>query len=321
VAQIFKVSFNLSEYWVMRQLNRLLRRVKNRDQMQEPMYCFGIDEDYAWPLLVSLYSAKKNYKKFKEAFILYDPKCLSDKMIFYINQQSKLIGVELKFTPLHLTSHSRVEHHITPTSYLRFQIPQVSRKKVFWFDSDLLFLKGWHQISEYARSGQSDIEPIFARLHWGKIESESNQAVLTSKGKYFNTGVLLINSKLWHQAQIMQNLFSIMPKYIDYGFEWADQCVLNYYFRGEYGQIDPRYNSIPEEYSNNHTRILHFAGSNKPWKIKVDENCKLVEIENQLEIQDLLLEEKNAWQKYRDIEQELLALFTLNHRVGGSIPS
>lgn len=300
----------------MRQLIRLSRRVKNSYRAEEPIYCFGIDENYAWPLLVSLYSAKKNYKKFKEAFILYDPKWLADKMIFYINQQSKLIGVELKFTPLHLTNHSRVEHHIMPTSYLRFQIPQVSRKKAFWFDSDLLFLKGWHQISEYASSSQSNIEPIFARLHWGKLESESNQAILNSKGKYFNTGVLLINSQLWHQEQITQNLFSIMPNYIDYGFEWADQCILNYYFRGEYGPIDSRYNSIPEEFNNNHTRILHFAGSQKPWKMRVDENCKLVERENQLELADLLLEEKNAWQKYRDVEQELLALFTLNHRGG-----
>jgi len=304
----------------MRQLIRLSKRVKNRYQMEEPVYCFGIDENYAWPLLVSLYSAKKNYKKFKEAFILYDPECLTDKMIFYINQQSKLIGVELKFTPLHLTSHSRVEHHIMPTSYLRFQIPKISRKKAFWFDTDLLFLKGWHQISEYARSSQSNIEPIFARLHWGKLESESNQAILNSNGKYFNSGVLLINSQLWHQEQIMQNLFSIMPKYTDYGFEWADQCVLNYYFCGEYGQIDSRYNSIPGEFNKNHTRILHFAGSNKPWKIKVDENCKLVEIENQLEIKDLLPEDKNAWQKYRDVEQELLALFTLNYQVGDSSP-
>ena len=301
----------------MRRLIRLSRLVKNSYQAEEPIYCFGIDENYAWPLLVSLYSAKKNYKKFKEAFILYDPKCLTDKMIFYINQQSKLIGVELKFTPLHLTSHSRAEHHIMPTSYLRFQIPQVSRKKAFWFDSDLLFLKGWHQISEYASSSQSNIEPIFARLHWGKIESESNQAILNSKGKYFNTGVLLINSQLWHQEQITQNLFSIMPNYTDYGFEWADQCVLNYYFRGEYGQINSRYNSIPEEFNNKYTRILHFAGSHKPWKMKVDENCKLVEQENHLELADLLLEENNAWQKYRDVEQELLALFTLNHRAGG----
>ena len=300
----------------MRQLIRLSRRVKNSYQAEEPIYCFGIDENYAWPLLVSLYSAKKNYKKFKEAFILYDPKWLTDKMIFYINQQSKLIGVELKFTPLYLTNHSRVEHHIMPTSYLRFQIPQVSRKKAFWFDSDLLFLKGWHQISEYASSSQSNIEPIFARLHWGKLESESNQAILNSKGKYFNTGVLLINSQLWRQEQITQNLFSIMPNYIDYGFECADQCILNYYFRGEYGPIDSRYNSIPEEFNNNHTRILHFAGSHKPWKMRVDENCKLVERENQLELADHLLEEKNAWQKYRDVEQELLALFTLNHRGG-----
>jgi lipopolysaccharide biosynthesis glycosyltransferase len=275
---------------------------------QKPIYCFGIDDNYAWPLLITLYSAKKNHKKFKKAYILYDPEHLKDEMIFYINAKSKLLGVKLKFIPLHLTSHSEVQAHITSTSYLRFQIPKVSRKKAFWFDTDVLFLGGWHQISEYAVSNKSDIEPIFARLHWPHHESESNQAMINSKGRYFNAGVLLVNSKVWRRERIMQNLIAIMPNYTQYGFEWADQCVLNYYFAGEYSQIDLRYNSIPKEFKVNQTRILHFAGLHKPWTFKIDAKYKLVELENDLEIADLLPEERSAWQTYRETEQELINL-------------
>jgi len=279
---------------------------------QNPIYCFGIDDNYAWPLLVSLYSAKKTHKKFKRAFILYDPEHLKDEMIFYIKKKSKLLGVKLKFIPLRITSGSEEKEHITSTAYLRFQIPEVSRKKAFWFDSDVLFLEDWHQISEYAESNKSEIEPIFARLHWGNLESESNLAIINSKGKYFNSGVLLLNSKIWRRARIMQNLFAIMPNYTQYGFEWADQCVLNYYFAGEYGLMDLKYNSIPQEFNEGHTRIIHFAGSHKPWTTKIDANYKLVGLENQLQIADVLPNERSAWQTYRETEKELLFLLALD---------
>jgi lipopolysaccharide biosynthesis glycosyltransferase len=108
---------------------------------QKPIYCFGIDDNFAWPLLVSLYSAKKNHKKFRKAFILYDPEHLTDEMIFYIDEKSKLLGVKLKFTPVHLTNHSEVPSYLTSSSYLRLQIPKITRKKAFWFDTDLLFLR------------------------------------------------------------------------------------------------------------------------------------------------------------------------------------
>ncbi len=279
---------------------------------QKPVYCFGIDDNYAWPLLISLYSAKKNHKKFKKVFILYDPKHLNDEIIFYINEKSKLLGVKLKFIPLHLTIHSEERGHITSTAYLRLQIPKVTRKKAFWFDTDVLFLEGWHQISEYAVSSKPEITPIFARLHWPHHESESNQAIRNSNGKYFNSGVLLVNSKVWRRERIMQKLFAIMPNYIQYGFEWADQCVLNYYFAGEYGQIDSSYNSTPWEFNEKQTRIIHFAGSHKPWTFKIDAKYSLVRLENQVEIADLLPKERSAWQKYRETEQELL--FLLAHK-------
>ncbi len=279
---------------------------------QKPIYCFGIDNNFAWPLLISLYSAKKNHKKFRKAFILYDPEHLTDEIIFYIHEKSKLLGVKLKFIPMHLTSHSEVPSYLTSSTYLRLQIPKVTRKKAFWFDTDILFLEKWHHISEYAVRNKSDTEPIFARLHWPFNGSESNQAMINSKGKYFNAGVLLVNSKIWRRARIMQNLFAIMPNYTQYGFEWADQCVLNYYFAGEYGQIDLIYNSIPQEFNESHTRIIHFSGFHKPWTFRIDANCKLAALENRLEIADLSAEERSAWQTYRETEQELISLLANN---------
>lgn len=275
---------------------------------QKPIYCFGIDDNFAWPLLISLYSAKKNHKKFKKAFILYDPRHLTDEVIFYIHEKSKLLAVKLKFIPMRVTSHPEVPSYLTSSTYLRLQIPKVTRKKAFWFDTDVLFREGWHHISEYAISNKSDTEPIFARLHWPFHESESNQAIINSKGRYFNAGVLLVNSKVWRRARIMQNLLAIMPNYTQYGFEWADQCVLNYYFAGEYGQIDLIYNSIPQEFNESQTRIIHFSGFHKPWTFKIDAKCQLVGLENRLEIADLSPEERSAWQTYRETEQELLSL-------------
>lgn len=195
--------------------------------------------------------------------------------------------------------------HITPTSYLRLQVPDMFRGKVFWFDTDLLFLKRWQRISKYAMRRKTNKEAVFARLHWVDPKFSSNQAIIKSKDKYFNSGVLLINTEIWRSKSILKELSLIIPNYIRLGFEWADQCILNYYFQGGYGIIHAKYNAIPSEFVKNRTRIIHFAGSHKPWTLQASPECKFVNREGALQIFELQPEDKDAWELYRRIEKEL----------------
>jgi lipopolysaccharide biosynthesis glycosyltransferase len=272
---------------------------------RKPHYCFGIDDNYVWPLLVCLYSAKRSFSKLKKVHIIYDPKFLQEKSIIKIINACDLLEISPKFISLQIPENALGVLHITPTSYLRLQIPQIFQRKVFWFDTDLLFLKGWQEISHYAWHKDVNKYAIFARLHWGNPRSTSNQAIIESKGKYFNSGVLLFNPRLWENGAISNNLSSIISNYANLGFEWADQCLLNYYFRGDYGQIDYKYNSIPAEYIKNRTRIIHFAGTHKPWTNYMNSAGEIVKIEGHFENSDLQPEDEKAWALYRNVEKEL----------------
>ena len=285
-----------------------------RFSREKPIYCFGIDDNYVWPLLVSLFSAKQNFDKFADVHIVYDPKCLNDNSINKVKDVCEFLGINPTFVSLQVPSNVMGQGHIMPTTYLRLQAPQVIRGKVFWFDTDLVFLKRWHTISKYARGRKSNNEAVFARRHWGDLKSSSNQAIIKSEGKYFNSGVLLINSEIWNSKSISKELSFNLANYIQLGFEWADQCLLNFYFQGNYREINPKYNSIPSEYVKNRTRIIHFAGSHKPWTLHSNSGGQFVRRDGALPISELQPEDKEAWEIYRKIEKELFEF--LSERTG-----
>ena len=281
------------------------RVIETRNPQRKPEIFFGVDNDYVWPLLVSLYSAKKSFSAFNEVHVLYNPELLDLKMISFIEEQCSLMRIKTKYIPLNSLNNSHSKGHITPTSYLRLQIAEVSQGMAFWFDADLLFLEDWHELLAYTRSEGAKNLPIHARLHWGNPVSTSNQAIIKSKNRYFNSGVLLINTKLWRTRSILEDLVLIMSKSINLGFEWADQCVLNYYFQGEYGAIDSKYNSIPSEYDSNQTRIIHFAGSHKPWTMRITTECIFEKLTNSILESDVPQNERSAFERYRILEKEL----------------
>jgi lipopolysaccharide biosynthesis glycosyltransferase len=57
----------------------------------------------------------------------------------------------------------------------------------------------------------------------------------------------------------------LVSNYETLGFQWSDQCILNYVVKGKYQKLDSSLNSIPEEFDIYKTKILHFAGESKPW--------------------------------------------------------
>ena len=146
----------------------------------KPIYCFGIDDNYVWPLLVSLYSAKKNFHKFKNVNILYDPKYLHENSISTIKNVCNLLRVNPTFVALQVPKTALRQNHISSTSYLRLLAPEIFRKNVFWLDADLLFLNNWQKVLKYAIDIKANKEMLFARLHWGNPKSSSNQAIIKS---------------------------------------------------------------------------------------------------------------------------------------------
>jgi lipopolysaccharide biosynthesis glycosyltransferase len=88
-------------------------------------------------------------------------------------------------------------------------------------------------------------------------------------GKYFNTGVMLINVELWRQENILVKTIEFIkhnPNLILY----PDQDGLNKVIDGNLKVLDDRWNSVIAMDSEipvllQNAAIIHFTGSLKPW--------------------------------------------------------
>jgi len=101
-------------------------------------------------------------------------------------------------------------------------------------------------------------------------------------GKYskkFNSGLLVL--------QPSRNTFNeLLNLFNDYSPEWswADQCLLNYYYKDNWNELPDCYNKMkrifhhkPEWWTLNTIKIVHFAGG-KPWQNEDD--LKVFDFEN-----------------------------------------
>ena len=97
-----------------------------------------------------------------------------------------------------------------------------------------------------------------------------------SNGKYFNSGVMLINYKLWKKENIKNKSISIISDKSSDLVLW-DQDVLNILLSDDYLQIAKEYNyrmnilgysDVEENFINENVFLIHYYGKSKPWSIR-----------------------------------------------------
>ena len=111
-----------------------------------------------------------------------------------------------------------------------------------------------------------------------KITKVDNRLNLKS-GKFLNSGILLINYKLWIKNKCTFN-FSKMLNERKADFDWHDQDILSIFFDGDYEELDESLNfniygkqrldlDLYEKIDND-AIIVHYSGKFKPWSPKRD---------------------------------------------------
>lgn len=105
------------------------------------------------------------------------------------------------------------------------------------------------------------------------------------KHKYFNSGVLLINCKKWHEDNIAQKLEDIYHKYKSKLF-FLDQDLLNILSaNNNYYMLDKKYNYLIQNQENNKDEyyntenpniICHYDGPIKPWHFLPDLKTEVI---------------------------------------------
>lgn len=234
----------------------------------------GIDDNYVLPFLVMIYSAKVNTSEKFHVKVGFDSRALSAKNRELLAQVLRLIDVPFEFVKLTLSKDMKARGHISSTSYARLLLADQFSGLMLWLDCDLICLPGWDSIfmaEENLPGGMvmSVTRDAYVSTKGINYFSQSNNESIRVMGPdYFNAGVALIDCDIWKSRNYSKLWPTVLMEADIRGFEYADQCVLNFLCKGQVNYLPWQYNALGAAKSHNkkkHPLILHFAGGLKPW--------------------------------------------------------
>ena len=158
--------------------------------------------------------------------------------------------------------------HITQAMYYRYLFadllpPEIT--KILYLDADII-CKG-----DILPLWQTDLQGrvLGAVRDWG--EAKSCGRIGLKNGRYFNSGVLLMDLVKWRQQQLTQKLFRWLEQIGSTKILWGDQDALNGVIDGGFMELPKKYNcivinntvlkAVPDDV------IVHYIDYVKPWHI------------------------------------------------------
>lgn len=174
------------------------------------------------------------------------------------------LEVELKTAAEHHLG--RPSAHIASLSWSRL-IPEIWETDLCWLDLDILLRPGWDSIFDFL-PGLDEQAPFAAAIDAvpkRDLSNTQNMARLSAGANYANAGVLLISYQNWISSKMPAQLLNARAREEELGFEFADQCALNYVSGGKQLVLPERYNWLGQSADSSETLIHHFAGPFKPW--------------------------------------------------------
>jgi lipopolysaccharide biosynthesis glycosyltransferase len=229
------------------------------------------DDDYVLPFLVMLQSAKLNSQEDFSITIGYDSNALSQENKRIISIVLRIIEVDFRFTELEITEDMAQRGHISGTSYARLILADRSDGVVLWLDADLICLPNWDTI--FSESMDIENKNLISVVRDSGITEElisktNNESLRFAGLNYFNSGVLVFTCDNWRKLEFQKKWPAILKQANELGFQWADQCALNYICRENINYLASDYNVLAGSRKHrlrSKPYILHFAGGSKPW--------------------------------------------------------
>lgn len=147
-------------------------------------------------------------------------------------------------------------------------------KKLLYMDVDTLFL-GKIEDFEAIEFNDKTFFAVEDTLRGISLKEHKEELGLGKEDKYFNSGVMYIDLKKWHENNISEKVIAMLHERAMgiRTFSFMDQGAMNSVTVGLWGELSDRIHlMIPvlrEKYKGNllkNTVILHYAGAYKPWK-------------------------------------------------------
>jgi len=239
---------------------------------KRPLICTGINDNYAWPWMVSIFSAKMYSEIPFDVALGAIRGRISPQTRSMLERFCERIDINLIFKEFEFYDKVQVDSRITAESYLRLLWLDYLDSDFMWLDSDTLPLANWDKIFDVVSKANSETSIIFAAIDhytspWSHLQQD-NDAVRIAGKSYFNAGIVIVRPSLWKTKKYDSVWRKVGSKYIEHGFKFWDQDILNYILNEEKTLISSQYNFIvPTDPKNISARILHFAGSPKPWHL------------------------------------------------------
>ncbi len=236
---------------------------------------FSVDDNYAPFLSVALYSIMDNSDKnyFYKVHVLNTG--LSDEHFSKISKIAKEYdNIEIEFVCVadrmdKLKDKTHLRDYYTNAIYYRIFIPSLfpDYDKILYIDCDVVFIEDIMKLF-----GTELGTNIFAAVHEEAMTSfecfgaYSEQFLDVPRREYFNSGLLLINTKEYKKENIEEKFISLM---LEHKFEVApDQDYLNVLCKDKVKLLDVGWNKTPipeKEFCDEDIKLVHFKLNFKPW--------------------------------------------------------
>lgn len=162
--------------------------------------------------------------------------------------------------------------HFSEAMFYRLSIPYLIKDidKILYLDSDIVVNNSLTELFNMDITSYYLIASKRSKKQNLSLLKEKSRLGLMEKDVYFNSGMLLINSKLWRDNNIF-NAFSSFVDKID-NLIYGDQHILNVVFKDKIKIIDEEYNFLSHKSSYDYTTtienisIIHYITDEKPWR-------------------------------------------------------
>ena len=261
------------------------------------------DKKYLYPLLHTIYSAKTTSEKDYVVTVAYDPDQLDEDALRLIRDLCNLLNVNLEFYPIRIPSDLPAIFYISTATYAKMLLADQISDSFLYLDCDLLCLPGWDQLLPESSSLYSRFIALACPEDMSGVNKQRNLAVEKAGSRYFNAGVMIFNSKMWQEAGMPIKWRFLASNYKEFGFEWADQCILNFLLCDSYMQISTGFNRTTINESVNvddQDFILHYTGWNKPWRVELNSSEEREKVIKYLESERSFLA-KTSQLRYKEI--------------------
>ncbi|SDD04326.1 Lipopolysaccharide biosynthesis protein, LPS:glycosyltransferase [Terribacillus halophilus] len=246
------------------------------------------DDNYAHHLGVMLASLLTNVNRNRRIMLYVIDGGITKPNKRMLMKTTMQFGVPIRFLTIDTESYKNAteSRYINKTAYYRISIPEVitdpNVERVIYIDCDTLVLTDISELHDmdFDRKLMAAVEDAGQLQRLEKMD-------ITTEGKYFNSGMMVIDMEGWRKQNISKKVLQFIDENNDPDFLYLhDQDALNAILWDKWKPIHPRWNAqsfiilktkTPTELAERKRykearqspAIVHFTGANKPWNSDV----------------------------------------------------